>query len=91
MKQLTDKTWFIYYKGFQIWLSEKEVKLIKSLMASGQKMVEISGRVFPLQDIALLKGEDNTRLEKTKKGEWQCEWGKWHQRSEQCGHDKLHQ
>lgn len=90
MQSLTNKTWFIFYKGFQIWLTEEEATSVKTLMAGGQKIVEVSGRMLPLQEIALLKGEDNDRTEKIKRGEWMCQWGQWHQRNDQCAHDSKH-
>ena len=89
MKNLTNKTWFIYYKGFQIWLSEEEANAIKPLMSGDDKTVEIAGRILPLKDIALLKGEDNDRAEKLRRGYWMCEYGYFHEKNNECGHNLI--
>ena len=88
-QSLSDKTWFIYFKGFQIWLNNEEATIVQNSMDAGAKYVDIEGRRIPLTDCALLKGEDNDKLEKVKKGAWQCEYGYWHSKNEECGHGLL--
>ena len=89
MKKLSNKTWFIYYKGFKIWLSDEEAKAVRNALLSGNTTLDVEGRIFKSDDIALLKGEDNDILEKTKKGMWQCEYGYWHNKNDQCAHHML--
>ena len=84
--KLTDKTWFIYYKGFQIWLSSEQAEATRALIKSGSKWLDIEGRLLKLEDCALMKGEDNERAEKLRRGSWMCEYGHWHTKNDECAH-----
>lgn len=86
MRTLTDKTWFIYYKGFQIWINDEQAQQVRKLMLAGNQYLDIDGRMIKLDEVALLKGEDNDRAEKLRRGDWKCEYGYWHAKGDQCGH-----
>ena len=90
MNGVTDKTWFLYFKGFQIWVTEAQSEAVRKVMDSGKEYLDIDGRRIKLDDCALLKGEDNDRMEKIKCGNWMCAWGQWHSKDENCGHDTNH-
>lgn len=84
---ITDKTWFISYQRYQIWITEQEANNIKqALNKSSDNFIEVQGRVIPIKSCALLKAEDSTLIEKQKRGEWKCEHGHWHSRNQECGH-----
>lgn len=86
MNTLTDKRWFLYFKGFQIWINDQQAEQVRKLMAKGAEYVDVEGSMIPLDDVALLKGEYNTLAEKVKRGAWMCEYGYWHEKNDQCGH-----
>ncbi len=90
MTQLTDKTWFIYSKGFQVWLNDNEAEIVRKAIDQKLESLDIDGRRLKTNDCILLKGEDNDRAEKIKRGNWMCAWGQWHTKDEQCGHDSAH-
>lgn len=83
---ITDKMWFIHYRGFQVWLNESQAEQVRRIMRDGKEVVEIDGRMIPTRDMALLKGDDNTLAEHIKHGDWKCEYGHWHEKNQGCGH-----
>ena len=89
MKQLTNKTYFILYQGYKIWITPEQGRNVIQTIKNGGKFVEIDGRLLPVGMFGILKGEDNEIMEKEKKGEWKCEAGYWHQKNEECGHNIL--
>ncbi len=85
-QQITDKTYFINYQMYQIWINEKQAKNVEEQIMQGAEFLSVEGRLLPAKSCALLKGEDNTNLQKTKRGVWTCNYGYEHEPGQQCGH-----
>ena len=83
---ITDKTWFVDYKGFQIWITEEQKKALESQIEEGKDFVNIEGRTLPINNVAILSGQDNDRRERIKRGDWKCRYDEWHTKGEECGH-----
>ena len=88
-KQLTNKTWFINYQMFQIWIDDLQAKRVAKQIQDGAEYLKIDGRLLPAKSCALLKGEDNINLQKIKRGVWKCQYGYEHEPNQQCGHNLI--
>ena len=92
MKELTKNLMCIKMRsGIEIWVEkEKAQKLIDLLGTTQTKFVEIDDEIINSVDVlGVFTPKTMEELTRRKNGEWQCKWGYWHCRNENCAHDDL--
>lgn len=87
-KEITDKTWGLATRSFGIiWLTESQAKLVQEAIKRQLEYIELVGVTVMKGDIAgLATGDRLKSVERTRRGDWECDHGHWHTRGEQCGH-----
>jgi hypothetical protein len=92
-KAITDKTFVLMTKrGYRIWLTPQQANAIKIVLLRGEKFISVDDFFFNSQDISfILPASEIDREDRIKKGEWQCQYGYWHSKNEECGHGMPYQ
>jgi len=87
-QQITDKMFVVMLKGnYCCWINEKQKELLEQALLSGKKFIKVDEFFFNSSDISfILPASEIDREDKVKKGEWQCKYGYWHSKGEECGH-----
>jgi hypothetical protein len=90
-KSITDKTFVLMTrKGYRVWLTPKQVEAIKMVLLRGERFISVDNLFFNSQDISfILPASEIDREDRIKRGEWQCQFGYWHSKNEECGHGLL--
>jgi hypothetical protein len=75
--------------GITLWLNERQIEKLKNvLLIATPKFIEIDDMIILSTDIrGIFPVQIIEELEKRKNGEWKCDFGHWHHRGEQCGHN----
>lgn len=80
--------------GVEVWLEDSRIEELKKGLRTltSNKFIEIDDRMINTADITgIFTPEDMQDLTRRKNGEWKCDKGHWHQRSEQCLGHKIKQ
>ena len=88
MNKLSVKRFVLILKdSSRFFLDENEAELVKNAIKQGQDFLEVGDSLISRYDFSRLVGSDNyEQAERTKKGEWQCQFCKrWHPKFEECG------
>jgi hypothetical protein len=90
-KSITDKTFVVMTKrGYRCWLNQRQAEALKMALLQEKKFISIDDFFFNSQDISfILPASEIEREDRFKRGEWQCSYGYWHSRGEECGHGEL--
>lgn len=85
----TDKTYCaVLQYGYKIYLTKKEANFIIQEFASGKELVIISDKaLFKKSVLFIIPSSEIEKTEKTKRGEWICDYGYWHSKNQECGHN----
>jgi len=78
--------------GLEIWIDKEKAEKFQDLLKNitQHKYVKLEGDTFNTADIVGIFEPDHIeRRDKIKRGDWQCEFGHWHIRGQQCGHGML--
>lgn len=88
--QLTDKRFIVGLRGgYKIYVNEEQKESIIKALEISQTFIKHNGGIFRASEINyVLQADQIEKDEKIKKGDWQCSWGHWHQKFEQCGHNR---
>ena len=80
------------HSGVEIWVEkEKAQKLISLIGTTQTKFVEVENEIINSASIeGVFSPETMEELAHRKNGEWVCDYGAWHKRNDQCGHDPAH-
>jgi hypothetical protein len=86
--ELSDKTWGLQTRSFGvIWLTEEEAKRCQLLLHQGAESLEFEDVTVMKGDISgFATGERLRSVERKKKGDWECDYGYWHERNDKCAH-----
>lgn len=84
----TDQRFVIILKGnARIWLNEQEFKAVKNALVAKAELLEIREMLInPYAILYVLPASELEIAEKIRRGHWQCEYGFWHERNQECGH-----
>ena len=91
MKQLTDKIYcLVLNNGIEIWLNQKQKDWVSDRLVSleSSKFIEIEGEIINSSAITgIISGEKMKTKERKKMGDYQCSYGFWHTRGQECAHN----
>lgn len=91
MNEITDKTKVLLYRGGKYYLNDTQATTIQEAIKQGGSYIEIEGDLIMINSvIGVISTSKYIEQEKIKRGEWQCKYGEWHERNQQCGHDGIH-
>ena len=87
-KSISDKNYIILMSGdIRIWLNEKEFKMAESLIENGKVFLNLDGRLINTKSILYAGPRNEIEIaDRIKRGNYQCSYGFWHNRGQECGH-----
>lgn len=87
---LTDKTKVVICKLGDFWVNDKEARNIMSLkMSDADTSFEIDGCIIDPRTIdGILTADKYNELNYKRRGAWQCRYRFWHERGQQCAHER---
>jgi len=90
-KKITDKNFVVMLKGnYRCWVNKEQKELLEKGLLMGKKFIKIDEFLFNSDDISfILPASEIDREDRIKRGDWQCKYGYWHTKGEQCGHGLL--
>lgn len=90
-KALTNKTQVLCLDNNEkIYLTEEQAKKVKRAVLEDLEFILVAENLIRKRAIKyIIRASEVEKAERIKRGEWMCEYGKWHQRGEKCGHGLL--
>lgn len=91
-KELTKELMCVLVRpGIEIWIEKEKLDIImKCLEKEGRRFVSINDNIINTADISgIFKASQVEDMRRRKNNQWQCKWGYWHQRGENCAHGEL--
>lgn len=87
-KALSDKTFVLMTKqGYRCWISKQQVEALRTELLKDKKFIFLDDCFFNASDISfILPAAAIEREDRIKKGQWQCSFGYWHDKNQECGH-----
>lgn len=92
MKQITDKTYVLIARdGIRIWLTEQQGKdAVRALNRETPQFLIISGdKPQSVKKTMVIYCGPREQVEvgdRIKRGDYQCSYGEWHTKGQQCAH-----
>jgi len=73
--------------GIEKWITEHQAKLIQDAVESNQKFIQLGDEMLSTYSIVgIFTPATLEERSRRKNGEWQCKYGYWHDRGNECGH-----
>jgi hypothetical protein len=90
MTELTDRVYCVLLRsGVEIWVNDERGKNVKGVLSNGGdvKFLEINDEFVSVSAIeGIFTAESMKTKERTKRGDWQCGFGYWHIKGQECAH-----
>ncbi len=89
MNEITDKTYCLEtISKKQIYINKEQADKIKQTLLTGNtKYITVEGQFLSVGTIdGIYEAEYAQRVEKKRLGEWECSFGQWHSKGQECGH-----
>jgi len=77
--------------GVQLWIEKERVERLQELLnnTSGNRFIDFDGQTINTADVVgIFTAESMADLTRRKNGQWQCDYGKWHQKGDQRDHHR---
>lgn len=89
--EITDKTHVLVTRLGDYWVKyERGVKIMAIKNDNPQATIEMDGSFIAANNIdGLLTAEQYNELQIKRRGGWQCKYGYWHEKFNQCAHHML--
>lgn len=90
MKELSTLTHCIVTRdGAEIWIDEERYRNVQQVLLSGNsKFLMIDDSMIAMNDIvAVLNNDMMDERWHAKRGDWQCKYGYWHKKFEECTYE----
>jgi hypothetical protein len=73
--------------GIEIWIEKEKLDAITPLLET-KRFININGNIINTESImGVFLAKEMEEKSHRKNGEWKCDFGFWHKRYEECGHN----